>query len=1172
MAPSSPAPAEPVGTQPARRTHASLISWIVVFLLSTPIGCGKSEGGNGESDRVVRTSYEGSVKPARLDVVNAVALSTAVAETVSWVTNEHDPPYEPRIISNDQQLLINHLRPLELFGNTARPDIPGREIDEEQDCPRGGRVEFTGTEFNTTTGKIRARYRNCRENDLRYRGSIETDRVRVRGDLFVSEETVTFESFEVKQLQEGGRSLIVDGTIAVTRDGYGEEVESTVEALYVGDRARSRDYLLENMLQRVRLGGEYTARWLEGRVFEGVYGWVDFRLVQQPGGKLVLQLFDTYGGRLHVEANADANLLELDINGDELVDGTLNWLFATSGPLPAENVPPVAHAGSDLDVVGASPVTLDAIRSSDANLDLLTYRWRITSSPAGARATLSNPHARQTQIIVDSAGVYEVELVASDGRLVSAADRMKLTASARPLEERTKIEAPVFATPGELWTASVNPGLRTDGPPLHFELLHGPPGMEITPDGAIHWTPPSTQYTNQLEFDYSVKTEEGAVTAVQEMTVTVFDPDRPSMLARRPRTAGTRLWHDIFLEDLDSDGDEEILVLAGGKLVYELDWDGSDFVMVWLNPFPLDENDIASLAAFDIDGDGKLEIFVAHGPSVSILDGRTRQPIDRLEVADGNIGTVLVADLDFDGTAEIVLQTYHDESPRRRLTIYDVATRDYEWSFGEDGFWGGVVARNVDRDPALELITGEGSIVDGHSQLRQLKLDSLEQVVVTGDANHDGIDDILSASGVFDIANEQVIWDQTFSLYRGGAILDYNGDGLNDLLIARSGESHVYLANGSNEWLYSETIEEGMPGVLVGDPDGDNVTELVYVHVTYGFAGVKTRELDRDDWTAPEKEALYDGFTGGRSSTIRNGESVVSFGANHDDGARLVEISRESGETWISDSRLPEFETLGDFLEFDKDLDGLPEIALDQSFVDPRGVSLWDGGDAPSYRPNQTAPYSELWTIANISGDVAPELIARRDDSVWSWDFSAGQERQLGISVPSYYISDIALSDLRGDGVVDMVVAERSGLYIYEDIAGEATPGRPTYLYMDSFQVEVFDFDRDGTSEILVMDSEYVGSTRVWRIRIFDPDLQLLNEFSLGEDFTYIVVDDGGEEGLVLLTASNRLEAINPLTGERLWRSPALHGEVRGGLHLHEDAAGSPFLSFVAGDIMYITR
>ena len=63
--------------------------------------------------------------------------------------------------------------------------------------------------------------------------------------------------------------------------------------------------------------------------------------------------------------------------------------------------------------------TVDGTRSSDADGDLLTFEWSIVLQPAGSQAAFINEFAPQTEITFDTAGLYRIQLVVSDGLLDS---------------------------------------------------------------------------------------------------------------------------------------------------------------------------------------------------------------------------------------------------------------------------------------------------------------------------------------------------------------------------------------------------------------------------------------------------------------------------------------------------------------------------------------------------------------------------------------------------------------------------------------------------------------------------------------------------------------------------------------------------------------------------------
>ncbi|MEZ5584408.1 MAG: PKD domain-containing protein, partial [Candidatus Competibacteraceae bacterium] len=95
--------------------------------------------------------------------------------------------------------------------------------------------------------------------------------------------------------------------------------------------------------------------------------------------------------------------------------------------ISTENSKPVANAGPDQQVEVGETVTLDGSGSSDADGDVLTYQWALTTQPAGSTAALQDADQVLAQFIPDLAGQYIAQLIVKDGLLASDPDTAIVT-------------------------------------------------------------------------------------------------------------------------------------------------------------------------------------------------------------------------------------------------------------------------------------------------------------------------------------------------------------------------------------------------------------------------------------------------------------------------------------------------------------------------------------------------------------------------------------------------------------------------------------------------------------------------------------------------------------------------------------------------------------------------
>ncbi len=123
---------------------------------------------------------------------------------------------------------------------------------------------------------------------------------------------------------------------------------------------------------------------------------------------------------------AGVYVLNLVVNDGKVSSAIVTVTITTS----TANAAPLANAGADQSVVVGSVVTLDGNTSSDANGDLLTYGWVITSKPGGSNAVLSSTTAVKPTFTADVVGTYVFNLIVNDGKVSSSSSTVNVVSIA----------------------------------------------------------------------------------------------------------------------------------------------------------------------------------------------------------------------------------------------------------------------------------------------------------------------------------------------------------------------------------------------------------------------------------------------------------------------------------------------------------------------------------------------------------------------------------------------------------------------------------------------------------------------------------------------------------------------------------------------------------------------
>lgn len=145
-------------------------------------------------------------------------------------------------------------------------------------------------------------------------------------------------------------------------------------------------------------------------------------------------------------------------------DGELDSLPDTVS-IDTANVPPNANAGSDQSVYVNEVVTLNGSQSSDADGDLLTYSWVLTT-PSGSASVLSDSSTVNPTFTVDVPGSYVASLIVNDGTVDSSPSSATITTiNAVPLANAGEDQA-VYV--GDLVTLDGSKSNDLDGDPLTY--------------------------------------------------------------------------------------------------------------------------------------------------------------------------------------------------------------------------------------------------------------------------------------------------------------------------------------------------------------------------------------------------------------------------------------------------------------------------------------------------------------------------------------------------------------------------------------------------------------------------------------------------------------------------------------------------------------------------------
>lgn len=278
----------------------------------------------------------------------------------------------------------------------------------------------------------------------------------------------------------------------------------------------------------------------------------------------------------------------------------------------------------------------------------------------------------------------------------------------------------------------------------------------------------------------------------------------------------------VTIADVDDDGDPEIVAITTGNAIAAVDesgaaeWTSSAFGMM-AYPQP---------TVADLDADGYPEVI----GDVGLVNGEDGSKIAELSGITNSWRTPIAADLDQDGTQEIILGNVVYDDKGKKL-----------WTNGGTGAGNFAAVGDVDGDPGGEVIFVSGSTAYVHDEDGTL----LNTFAIPGSnpgppamADFDGDGEVEIAIpantyiSVFDVDGTK-LWTmpiQDNSGLAGCSGYDINGDGAYEVLYADETDMRIYDGT-TGKVLYDNTSHDSgtvWEYPVIADVDKDGSAEIIY--------------------------------------------------------------------------------------------------------------------------------------------------------------------------------------------------------------------------------------------------------------------------------------------------------------------------------------------------------
>jgi hypothetical protein len=464
----------------------------------------------------------------------------------------------------------------------------------------------------------------------------------------------------------------------------------------------------------------------------------------------------------------------------------------------------------------------------------------------------------------------------------------------------------------------------------------------------------------------------------------------------------------------------------------------------------------SSIAAADLDGDGKPDLVAATGPGgVSVLRS----------LGNGTFAVAVAYPLSTLPNAVLALDLNGDGKP-------DLA-----------------VAQVTQTHLSVLLNVGDGTF--GPAADYAVPVGCSINAIAAADVNGDGWSDLAVTcqgtnwvcvlrnlgNGAFAPAVKYISGAQTWTV----AAADLNGDGKADLVTnAQNGNSVSVLLNLGNDTFapavnYSTGLGWFPSLVTAADLNGDGWPDLVvagdFVDSAFNTENLTVLFNLGDGAFAPSEVGyIKEGWVGSIAAADLNADGKLDLAVTTVKGERVSVLLNLGNGTFAPEVSYLAGRAPGSVTATDVNGDGLPDLAVANGDTVRVLVNVGNGTFvAPGNYATGRSPASV--TVADLNGDGKPDLVTANHD-----DQNASVLLNLGngtfASAVNYatggYIISVTVVDVNGDGEPDLAVADGVGVSVLFNVGNGTFAAAVDYAAgVDTESVAAMDLNGDGKPDLV---------------------------------------------------------------------------------------------------------